>query len=181
MFSFFSLLDRDEDEEEEEIDDEEEIEDEEEVDVDDDDGDEGEDGEDDDDDDEDDEDEEDEEDEEEMEEMEGTEEELEEANVPGVYSQELAELTSEISVKTKLIEELELSQRRLDVMKHHYEEKLLQLQERIRATTEERDKVLAGSVLLLSCCLVLFSCFLLSLVSLVLHFLVLLFSSRTRK
>ena len=57
---------------------------------------------------------------------------------------ELAELTSEISVKQKLIEELELSQRRLDIMKHHYEEKLVQLQERIRATTEERDKVLAG-------------------------------------
>ena len=62
----------------------------------------------------------------------------------GIYSMELAELTSEISVKQKLIEELELSQRRLDIMKHHYEEKLVQLQERIRATQEERDKVLAG-------------------------------------
>lgn len=62
----------------------------------------------------------------------------------GLYSAELAELTSEISVKQQLIEELELSQRRLDIMKHHYEEKLVQLQERIRATTEERDKVLAG-------------------------------------
>ncbi|KAI9556503.1 hypothetical protein GHT06_016292 [Daphnia sinensis] len=58
----------------------------------------------------------------------------------GLYSAELAELTSEISVKQQLIEELELSQRRLDIMKHHYEEKLVQLQERIRATTEERDK-----------------------------------------
>jgi kinesin family protein 4/21/27 len=66
----------------------------------------------------------------------------------GMYSAELAELTSEISVKQQLIEELELSQRRLDIMKHHYEEKLVQLQERIRATTEERDKVLAGYVLL---------------------------------
>lgn len=62
----------------------------------------------------------------------------------GIYSAELAELTSEISVKQQLIEELELSQRRLDIMKHHYEEKLVQLQERIRATQEERDKVLAG-------------------------------------
>lgn len=62
----------------------------------------------------------------------------------GLYSAELAELTSEISVKQQLIEELELSQRRLDIMKHHYEEKLVQLQERIRATQEERDKVLAG-------------------------------------
>lgn len=62
----------------------------------------------------------------------------------GIYSAELAELTSEISVKQQLIEELELSQRRLDIMKHHYEEKLVQLQERIKATQEERDKVLAG-------------------------------------
>ena len=62
----------------------------------------------------------------------------------GMYSAELAELTSEISVKQQLIEELELSQRRLDIMKHHYEEKLVQLQERIKATQEERDKVLAG-------------------------------------
>lgn len=66
------------------------------------------------------------------------------ADSNGLYSAELAELTSEISVKQKLIEELELSQRRLDIMKHHYEEKLVQLQERIRATQEERDKVLAG-------------------------------------
>jgi len=67
-----------------------------------------------------------------------------EAEAKGLYSAELAELTSEISVKQQLIEELELSQRRLDIMKHHYEEKLVQLQERIRATQEERDKVLAG-------------------------------------
>ena len=66
------------------------------------------------------------------------------AEANGLYSAELAELTSEISVKQQLIEELELSQRRLDIMKHHYEEKLIQLQERIRATQEERDKVLAG-------------------------------------
>ena len=71
----------------------------------------------------------------------------------GMYSAELAELTSEISVKQQLIEELELSQRRLDIMKHHYEEKLVQLQERIRATTEERDKVLAGYVLLNYLCI----------------------------
>lgn len=71
-------------------------------------------------------------------------EEEEELEENGVYSAELAELTSEISVKQQLIEELELSQRRLDIMKHHYEEKLVQLQERIRSTTEERDKVLAG-------------------------------------
>ena len=66
------------------------------------------------------------------------------ADENGLYSAELAELTSEISVKQQLIEELELSQRRLNIMKLHYEEKLVQLQERIRATQEERDKVLAG-------------------------------------
>lgn len=57
---------------------------------------------------------------------------------------ELAELTSEIDIKQRLIEELELSQRRLNAMKQHYEEKLAQLQTRIRATQEERDKVLAS-------------------------------------
>lgn len=57
---------------------------------------------------------------------------------------ELADLTSEIDIKQRLIEELELSQRRLNSMKQHYEEKLAQLQTRIRATQEERDKVLAS-------------------------------------
>lgn len=56
----------------------------------------------------------------------------------------MAELTNEISIKQKLIEELERSQQKLHSMKQHYEEKLLQLQERIRATQEERDKVLAS-------------------------------------
>ncbi|KAK6630614.1 hypothetical protein RUM43_014599 [Polyplax serrata] len=60
------------------------------------------------------------------------------------YGLELAELTNEISIKQKLIEELERSQQKLHSMKQHYEEKLLQLQERIRATQEERDKVLAS-------------------------------------
>ncbi|KAL0278939.1 UNVERIFIED_CONTAM: hypothetical protein PYX00_000615 [Menopon gallinae] len=60
------------------------------------------------------------------------------------YGLELAELTTEISIKQKLIEELERSQQKLHSMKQHYEEKLMQLQERIRATQEERDKVLAS-------------------------------------
>lgn len=60
------------------------------------------------------------------------------------YSQELAELTSEINLKQKLIEELELSQRRLHSLKQHYEDKLLQLQAKIRATQDERDTVLAS-------------------------------------
>ncbi|UYV65115.1 KIF21A [Cordylochernes scorpioides] len=60
------------------------------------------------------------------------------------YSEDLAALTCEISIKQKLIEELQLSQRRLSTMRQHYEEKLLQLQNRIRETEIERDKVLAG-------------------------------------
>ncbi len=37
---------------------------------------------------------------------------------------ELVELTSEISLKQKLIEELEMSQKRMEVMKSQYENKL---------------------------------------------------------
>ena len=52
------------------------------------------------------------------------------------------ELTSEISLKQKLIEELEMSQKRLHTMKQQYETKLIALQDRIQATQVERDKVL---------------------------------------
>ena len=47
-------------------------------------------------------------------------------------------------MKQRLIEELERSQRRMETMRQHYEEKLLQLSDRIRATEQERDKVLAN-------------------------------------
>ncbi|XP_034946309.1 kinesin-like protein KIF21A isoform X2 [Chelonus insularis] len=57
---------------------------------------------------------------------------------------ELEALTSDIDVKQRLIQELELSQRRLQTMKQHYEDKLAQLQARIRDTQEERDKVLSS-------------------------------------
>lgn len=57
---------------------------------------------------------------------------------------ELEALTSDIDVKQRLIQELELSQRRLHSMKQHYEDKLAQLQARIRNTQEERDKVLSS-------------------------------------
>ncbi|XP_076067796.1 kinesin-like protein 31E [Oratosquilla oratoria] len=60
------------------------------------------------------------------------------------YNEELADLTSEISIKQKLIEGLEQSQRRLEIMRHQYEEKLNVLMNRIKATQEERDKVLAN-------------------------------------
>ncbi len=60
------------------------------------------------------------------------------------FSQELAELTSEINVKQKLIDELETAQKRLNSMRQHYEDKLLQLQTTIKQTQKERDAVLAS-------------------------------------
>ncbi|KAG7172235.1 Kinesin-like protein KIF21A-like [Homarus americanus] len=60
------------------------------------------------------------------------------------YNEELADLTSEISIKQKLIEGLEQSQRRLETMRQQYEDKLNMLMNRIKATQDERDKVLAN-------------------------------------
>ncbi|XP_071853680.1 kinesin-like protein KIF21A isoform X3 [Apostichopus japonicus] len=58
--------------------------------------------------------------------------------------EELAEIACEINIKQRLIEELETSQRRLQTMKAHYEEKLESLHYRIKETENERDKVLAN-------------------------------------
>lgn len=55
---------------------------------------------------------------------------------------QLLTLTNDIDMKQKLIDELELSQRRMQNMRQHYEDKLMQLQLRIRDTQEERDKIL---------------------------------------
>ena len=55
----------------------------------------------------------------------------------------LASLTCDISIKEKLVEELEASQKRLHAMKQQYEDKLMSLQSRIKETEIERDKVLA--------------------------------------
>ncbi|XP_025424514.1 kinesin-like protein KIF21A isoform X3 [Sipha flava] len=68
----------------------------------------------------------------------------ERASVDSQYSQELANLTSEINLKQKLIEELELSQRRLANLRQHYEDKLQQLQTKIKLTQDERDTVLTS-------------------------------------
>lgn len=54
----------------------------------------------------------------------------------------LAEIACEINIKQRLIEELELSQRRLHTMKAQYEEKLGSLLNKIKETESERDKVL---------------------------------------
>ncbi|KAJ8299260.1 LOW QUALITY PROTEIN: hypothetical protein KUTeg_023320 [Tegillarca granosa] len=58
--------------------------------------------------------------------------------------EDLAELTCEISIKQKLIDELEQSTQKLNAMKQHYEEKVSQLQNRIKATEQERDAVLSN-------------------------------------
>ena len=58
--------------------------------------------------------------------------------------EDLAELTCEISIKQRLIEELESSQKKLHVVKMQYEEKVVQLQHKIKETELERDKVLSN-------------------------------------
>ncbi|KAM9409662.1 kinesin-like protein KIF21B [Pholidichthys leucotaenia] len=58
------------------------------------------------------------------------------------FQADLADLTCEIEIKQKLIDELENSQRRLMMLKLQYEEKLIQLQNKIRDTQLERDRVL---------------------------------------
>lgn len=57
---------------------------------------------------------------------------------------EINDIQSDIEIKTKLIEQLELSQQRMMVMKHHYEEKLNVLSAKIANTQKERDQVLAN-------------------------------------
>jgi hypothetical protein len=57
---------------------------------------------------------------------------------------EINDIQSDIEIKTKLIEQLELSQQRMQVMKHHYEEKLAVLSARITSTQKERDQVLSN-------------------------------------
>ncbi|KAM3926336.1 kinesin-like protein KIF21A isoform 3-T3 [Leptodactylus fuscus] len=58
------------------------------------------------------------------------------------YQADLANITCEIAIKQKLIDELENSQRRLHTLKQQYEEKLMTLQHKIRDTQLERDRVL---------------------------------------
>ncbi len=58
--------------------------------------------------------------------------------------EDLASLTCDISIKEKLVEELEASQKRLHAMKQQYEEKLISLTSRIKETEQERDKVLSS-------------------------------------
>lgn len=58
--------------------------------------------------------------------------------------EDIADLSTEITIKQKLIEELEHSQHRLSALKQQYEEKLSVLQNKIKETEDERDKVLSS-------------------------------------
>nr|XP_023024328.1 kinesin-like protein KIF21A [Leptinotarsa decemlineata] len=68
--------------------------------------------------------------------------ESEEKELPNELKDELITLMNDIDMKQKLIDELELSQRRMQTMRQNYEDKLMQLQVRIQTTQEERDKIL---------------------------------------
>lgn len=61
---------------------------------------------------------------------------------PENFQADLANITCEIAIKQKLIDELENSQRRLHTLKQQYEQKLMMLQNKIKDTQLERDKVL---------------------------------------
>ncbi|XP_064362032.1 kinesin-like protein KIF21A isoform X8 [Dromaius novaehollandiae] len=95
-----------------------------------------------------DEEEEEEEDEDDMEIVESSDESDSDSDEKENYQADLANITCEIAIKQKLIDELENSQRRLQTLKKQYEEKLMMLQHKIRDTQLERDQVLQnlGSV-----------------------------------
>lgn len=57
---------------------------------------------------------------------------------------EINDIQSDIEIKSKLIEQLELSQQRMLIMKQHYEDKLNVLTAKIANTQKERDQVLAN-------------------------------------
>uniref|UniRef100_A0AAY4CKE0 Kinesin motor domain-containing protein n=1 Tax=Denticeps clupeoides TaxID=299321 RepID=A0AAY4CKE0_9TELE len=58
------------------------------------------------------------------------------------FQADLANITCEIAIKQKLIDELENSQRRLHTLKQQYEQQLTMLQSKIRDTELERDRIL---------------------------------------
>ncbi|MCI4381778.1 hypothetical protein PGIGA_G00255830 [Pangasianodon gigas] len=67
------------------------------------------------------------------------------------FQADLANITCEIAIKQKLIDELENSQRRLHTLKQQYEQKLMMLQSKIRDTQLERDRVLQNMGTMESC------------------------------
>ncbi|XP_053692673.1 kinesin-like protein KIF21A isoform X2 [Sabethes cyaneus] len=62
----------------------------------------------------------------------------------GELQAEMNDINSDIEIKTKLIEQLELSRQRMQVMRQQYEEKLNVLNAKIINTQKERDQVLAN-------------------------------------
>uniref|UniRef100_A0A8C3A0U9 Kinesin family member 21A n=1 Tax=Cyclopterus lumpus TaxID=8103 RepID=A0A8C3A0U9_CYCLU len=86
--------------------------------------------------------EEEEEDEEEMDVEESSDDSDSETDEKENFQADLANITCEIAIKQKLIDELENSQRRLHTLKQQYEQKLMMLQCKIRDTQLERDRVL---------------------------------------
>ncbi|XP_075945721.1 kinesin-like protein KIF21A isoform X5 [Anarhichas minor] len=86
--------------------------------------------------------EEEEEDEEEMDVEESSDDSDSETDEKENFQADLANVTCEIAIKQKLIDELENSQRRLHTLKQQYEQKLMMLQCKIRDTQLERDRVL---------------------------------------
>ncbi|CAK6954541.1 kinesin-like protein KIF21A [Scomber scombrus] len=86
--------------------------------------------------------EDDEEDEEEMDVEESSDDSDSESDEKENFQADLANITCEIAIKQKLIDELENSQRRLHTLKQQYEQKLMMLQCKIRDTQLERDRVL---------------------------------------
>ncbi|XP_030646391.1 kinesin-like protein KIF21A, partial [Chanos chanos] len=67
------------------------------------------------------------------------------------FQADLANITCEIAIKQKLIDELENSQRRLHTLKQQYEQKLMMLQRKIKDTQLERDRVLHNMGSMESC------------------------------
>ncbi|KAM4572802.1 kinesin-like protein KIF21A isoform 6-T6 [Odontesthes bonariensis] len=86
--------------------------------------------------------EEDEEEEEEMDVEDSSDDSDSESDEKENFQADLANITCEIAIKQKLIDELENSQRRLHTLKQQYEQKLMMLQCKIRDTQLERDRVL---------------------------------------
>ncbi|XP_065081255.1 kinesin-like protein KIF21B isoform X2 [Ochlerotatus camptorhynchus] len=62
----------------------------------------------------------------------------------GELQAEINDISSDIEIKSKLIEQLELSQQRMHVMRQQYEDKLNVLNAKIVNTQKERDQVLAN-------------------------------------
>ncbi|XP_063395660.1 kinesin-like protein KIF21A [Cydia fagiglandana] len=67
----------------------------------------------------------------------------EEVKAQRALSAQLTALSDDIDTKARLIEQLELSQRRLAALRQHYEQRLDTLHTQIKATHAERDKVLS--------------------------------------